>query len=1154
MPIAPTLILGLGGTGSKIVERVHEKVKESETGQSDRIAFVVFDTDINDLGRIRQESPEIFTVQTSTRNTVGEYLGINTNARDNWFPVNEMMNRKTLTEGAAQVRAISRLAFDTTLKGGNLTALHNAIEKLFRIDKDQEEQSLRVIITSSLAGGTGSGILLSVAMYLTNYLKAKFPKAKAITRGFFVQPDVFYKVIPGAEEQQNLQVNAYAAVRELDAFLMKGDNTLAPQYSGLKFEFPRVGAEGVEEVSGMPYDFCFLFDANNKDGGSLDSFASYLDHAATCIYTQSIGPMSKKSNSREDNVLREVIKNDGRNRYAGAGASRLVYPWQHVRDVTGLRWANEALSTQWLQFDHAFKEMQAAHSKQREAGMRVRDLDRGETFIKSIDSAATAKEPFARAVQEQCLTFDDERVSVTGNQWETYVENLKTFVEHEGVDSASEDSAMVIKGNIQGLDREVENVPYAALFEDLERHLMKIQRNAEESAGIMGYTLFKADHVAVTKQRDAHRLETYLRDRITNTFIHPVSARYFLYQTSRMLVLEKTRLESELETSRNYFRDFEEQHFDDPSTDEVETADMFASRKLSIKERLTKKPGKEKREMVEDFYKYLANTERFGQQIVYQTVLTDAMEYAAGLAESFERFFISLESNLKRLKTRIDQERTKYDDLNGSTTRYVMASSKCLDSSYDSMTYQGKVSTLDSQLSEDIYNRVRAYHMLTDEKDEGFFKDLYNQTMLGYFSREVMSNFGEQIKMDIIEALEREYKVLYRDYGEDAAQHYVSNEIEKAKKLAAPFIEQPLGEERHPIVACAYNPAIEGDADPKRKSLISELLGNYGGERDAEISAHEILFYNAIYGIRARDLSKFAPERVDETEHRAAGEYFTAYYNLVSGIKPTVGETKVITPHVDRRWHSISELPDLDDNNQAAQLRNIHRALILGLAYRRIDWAEAAAGTNNVYRFESSTSRDEDFVVSNGTPCDQFYEVVDALTINPVAVDDILSAIERRSAKAREHMRLESFEDSIFGKALKSGVRLEQLGRDFPEFGDAKFSIFDVAAFYALSAPSEEYVEDLQFAMVTDFLAVLRDEVYSMTDAEEAGAKVNSVVQSQFRIFAENLERYRQATGKSFTRKLRTVVRPIKAFAEMHDLFELADQTVQVDDLLRATN
>lgn len=160
-------------------------MRESGSNQSERIAFVVFDTDANDLGKIKQDHPEMYTVQTSTNSRVGDYLGINTNARDKWFPINELMNRKSLTEGAAQVRAISRLAFETTLKSSHLDQLHKAIETLFRIDKDQEEQSLRVIITSSLAGGTGSGLILPVALYLASYLNAKYPKAKAITRGFF---------------------------------------------------------------------------------------------------------------------------------------------------------------------------------------------------------------------------------------------------------------------------------------------------------------------------------------------------------------------------------------------------------------------------------------------------------------------------------------------------------------------------------------------------------------------------------------------------------------------------------------------------------------------------------------------------------------------------------------------------------------------------------------------------------------------------------------------------------------------------------------------------------------------------------------------------------------------------------------------------------
>lgn len=1154
MPIAPTLILGLGGTGSKIVERVQQMVRESDSTQSDRIAFVVFDTDINDLGRIRRQTPEIYTVQTSTRNTVGEYLSINTNARDNWFPVNEMMNRKTLTEGAAQVRAISRLAFDTTLKGGNLGPLHDAIEQLFRIDKDQEEQSLRVIITSSLAGGTGSGLLLSVAMYLANYLKTRFPKAKAITRGFFVQPDIFYKVIPGTEEQQNLQVNAYAAVRELDAFLMKGDNTLPEQYKGLTFEFPRVGAEGVEEVHAMPYDFCFLFDANNKEGGSLSSFASYLDHAATCIYTQSIGPMSKKSNSREDNVLREVIKNDGRNRYAGAGASRLVYPWQHIRDVVGFQWANQSLSAQWLQFDNQFKERQAALMKRREAGYASRDLDRAAEFISAVDVAADNKEPFARAVKHQCLAFDEDGLEVIGNQWSTYVAALREHIERSGTNEADEASRQDLFARISDLSESTDGDDYSSVFYDLERHMHMVERSADEVAGILGYSLFKSDTVAVTKEKHHHVLETYLRDRISGSFVHPVSARYFLYQTSKTLMAERARVESDLAKSKDYFKAFAKSNFDDASTDDaVETPEMYANRKKKLAERLTGKPSAEKQDLAANFSTYLNTVENFRNEQVYSTVLADGIEYVAGLLTSFETFFVSLEGNLKRLRTKIEQERTKFDDLKGSTTRYVMATSDCIDSLSASMPYLGGVTSVDSVLSESIYNRVREYYMLTDEKNDGFFKDLYNQTILGYFSSEVMSTYGEQIKMDIIEALEREYRTVERNFEESNIVHYVKGEIEKAKRLASPFIEQPLGEERHPIEACAYNPAIEGDADPKRKSLISELLGNYGGERDDEISPQEILFYNAIYGIRASDLSKFAPERTSSTEHRPAGDYFTSYYNLVSGIKPSVGETKVITPHIDRRWHSISELPDLDDENQTRQLAEIHKSLLLGLVHGRIEWSEATRGSQNVYRYKPATGLSEDFVVSNGTPCDQFYEVVDALTINPVAVRGILDVVERQARKQRDQMTVGSFAETKLSKVLANGLELEQLVVDFEIFAGTRASIFDAVAFLALSTPSDLYLDHQVYAMTKDFIACVREEVTAVTDDDDVLSVLNGILTGQLNIFADNIDRYQKVAGNTFLRKLRTLIRPLLELSEDLQLNALYESAEALDRSLRTS-
>ena len=170
--IAPTLLVGLGGTGSKIICRVANKVTKE---QRQHLGFAVFDTDINELREIQRANPFVHSIQTSTKLSVGEYLNIDTHARDTWFPVNAILNSKTLTEGAGQVRAISRLAFDTALRAGKLEPLHEAIQELYKLESDGSEQALRVIIVSSLAGGTGSGLILPVALYIQKLPQNSFP-------------------------------------------------------------------------------------------------------------------------------------------------------------------------------------------------------------------------------------------------------------------------------------------------------------------------------------------------------------------------------------------------------------------------------------------------------------------------------------------------------------------------------------------------------------------------------------------------------------------------------------------------------------------------------------------------------------------------------------------------------------------------------------------------------------------------------------------------------------------------------------------------------------------------------------------------------------------------------------------------------------------
>lgn len=435
-----------------VICRVSQMVTEE---QRKRIGFAVFDTDINELREIREANPFIKTIQTSTKLTVGEYLNIDTHARDEWFPVNGILNSKSLTEGAGQVRAISRLALDTAIRAGNMEPLHNAIEELYKLEGDSSEQALRVVIVSSLAGGTGSGLILPVALYLKNYLATKFQASANITRGFFILPEVFYEVIRGQSERNNLKCNAYATLRELDAFLMKGDETLPEKYEKtVKLEFPRVGSNDVEEYNVRPYDFCFLFDAQNTEGKKLNSFNQYLDHAANCIYSQSIGPMNKRSNSSEDNTIRELCAERGRNRYAGAGSAMLIYPYEDVREYIALNWTKECVSSQWLVFDRMYKEKCLANAEMRAQGLNRRDINASVDYIESINQMAKQKDPFALSIEKACTIYDEGGYKKVNDKWTEYVGQLKKFVKDSTMNGQMDLDAQ--KNLAMGMINEVE--------------------------------------------------------------------------------------------------------------------------------------------------------------------------------------------------------------------------------------------------------------------------------------------------------------------------------------------------------------------------------------------------------------------------------------------------------------------------------------------------------------------------------------------------------------------------------------------------------------------------------------------------------------------------------------------------------------------------
>lgn len=1115
---APTLLIGLGGTGCKIVERVSRQVRPEQRAN---IAFAVFDTDINDLRGIQERNPHIYTIQTSTKQTVGDYLNQDMHARDTWFPVNAIQNGKTLTEGAGQVRSISRLAFETVIRAGKMEPLHEAIQSLYKVESDRVEQALRVVICSSLAGGTGSGLILPVAMYVKNYLKTHFRQSANITRGFFILPEVFDEVIVGQAERNTLKANAYATLRELDAFLMKGDNTLHERYKdSVVLQFPKTASSGYEEYAVRPYDFCFLFDAQNADGGKLNSFDDYLEHAANCIYAQSMSPMNKRSNSSEDNTIRKLAKERGRNRYAGAGASMLIYPFEDIKSFIALKWAKQSVSSQWLTFDNMYMDICRENTKKMDEGIYAQNPDQAEFYVNQIDALAKQGEAFSKAIVNSCIRFEADGITKSSDRWIDYIRAVMAKVERDletsSAEIASEHDQVVAQ--IGNLEKDWDE--FITAFHDIKRYEKRYEMYVSGIEQSIAFAMFNPPKDRNIDSKQDYKLETYLISG-DNKFLHPNAIRYLLIKILQEMKKIERGLDYELKDGREYFDSFEKRAFDNPDTEEVETVDDLADIKQS-KIPFKKNSSLDQEELKRKYRQYLSKVDEYMVQEAQHHVIQKGIDYIASIIKAFSTFYSTLESRVESIDSRINEIYKKYDASKGNTAVYVAASRKCLDKTYAKKVYKGSAVSIDSELAQEIYFKVLNYAVMREKPGNNrYFGSLFDDGILGYFETSVMREYGSDIDIDIITAIENE--AMYEgnpDTIEDIdTLTYVQKKIDNVRSLSCPFIESPLGEAREPIHACTFNNSLEperGDDSP-RAALIKKALMNAGGSPDADVPKNMIMFYQSFYGLRANDLGKFAPSVESETYNRPTGEYFRAYYDLVKGIHPSTHLSKEITPHIDRWWHLVTKMPDLDEKNQEKQENEIYAAFFWGLVEGYIKLYEE--DSHKYYKLEVDTLGMEDgrLIVSNGTECDKFYEVLDAIAIYPELVDKINARIAM--LKDNEINEGIALEEGILLSGIQN-LKMKEPGVGEKENTVSATSIFTIPVMMKKSTIKEGYYEEYVVQLLKVEIKEIRNYLRTFCSDKELPAIMSEIIIDQFNKFIKDVEEEHKADKTIFRESL----------------------------------
>ena len=1191
----PTLIIGLGGTGLTIVKKIVELASEK---QRKNLGFVVFDTDVNELRSVEDAKLGIHTIQISDSLTVGEYLQQDSNARENWFPVNQVLNSKLMTDGAGQVRAVSRLSFNTALVQGKMAPLDEAISELYRLKGEKLDQAPRIIITGSLCGGTGSGLSLPVALYTRNYLETRAQQGTCIVRGFFLLPEVFFDVIRGNSERDNLRANAYAALREIDAFIMKADGNLPKEYD-LHFTIPRVNAREEDEYTGRPMDFCFLFDGQNMKGQSLGSFDEYLTHAANCIYGMAIAPTSRRSNSSEDNVIRDIMAEKGRNRYAGAGTSMLIYPVKDVKRYLALCWTEEIVSNEWVKNDRAFKYQMESNRMRRNEGAPVIPLDRGKEYIDAIVTGKNQNDPFSREIWRHCTVFEDDAEKIEKqSKAESYAESLYAFIANEK--RRYRDEQADIEKKLEDHQTEVVGKSGANLQKELTswaKDLAAWRTIAEDATAhcgeVLSFTLFKDPADFTTRKEEDYRIEHWLFSK--GKFIHPNAVRYFAYETVTRLEEAKVGAEARYqEIVKEYNTSFQDL-FDLEETEKKESAAEYIqanklNRNINIFNRSKFRGSVEEvsgrmlslKSVIDELWD--CNAERI--------ILANAVEYLKALSKSYETFFDAVDRYCVVMHDEIEHLENKYQMQDGKAVRYVCADKECLRALGAELVNKSNTMDLPSELNRRIYTELRKFALQNikdsrkgaeKEKDQKanlitanrFCISVFNETIVEHMAQEIEDEYDTRVNMDVLSALEQE--AVYRRNGEEMTSevrsayinNYMKDAIERTELLASPFIESPRDRQNRTIETCTYSSNLVSSDLPVsgRLDFVRQNLPN--GVVSDDIDPTMILFYQAVYAIEAADLGKFAPARITSTTNKPAGDYYKAYHSLISKLHPDTQASRKITPHIDRWWHLVTKTPELSEQAQRQQKKDIMRALVWSLLGRYVNFFAEAGSERRYYKRSGAkitieNETDTRLIVSNGTPCDRLYELQDALTIYPELVYTILEDVDAQIKMDSDDGYNMAIEDTVLYQCL-SEFRVKEfplkktVTKEDGKEGTVKNavrSIFELPLLLKRSVPASQYNANDMMLLIDTIIEELYNfhvTMFEKDDPDDMIKTYDSLLLNQFRLMQENISIEAQAAREDAEKKGVTLNGDIEKDVLNYDLLERLVKEISVHGYVKDT-
>lgn len=329
-----TLYVGLGGTGVSTLLKVKKCFVDSYGEVPPMIGFLAIDTDgaannksvTSNLGEtIKLEPTELLVCTVKGAPSV-----YNANPKTyDWVPSKNVDKLSSIQGGGAgQVRSNGRFIayYNNQLIKSNIQSAITKIHQLIPQDSKYEvdtniggvEYPANVNVFASIAGGTGSGMLIDVLSIIRDALNQNAQTFKLYP--WIVLPEVF-KAMAAGPAMANVLYNAYGALRTLD-YVMHYD----PKTPAINF--------GYSKLNEQLFDYAYIVNNMNQAGVTFSSLDDLIDVIAKSAFLPA-NKMGDDLASPFDNIVAQKMGGtyDILNKKAwaaSASSAELIYDSQAV--------------------------------------------------------------------------------------------------------------------------------------------------------------------------------------------------------------------------------------------------------------------------------------------------------------------------------------------------------------------------------------------------------------------------------------------------------------------------------------------------------------------------------------------------------------------------------------------------------------------------------------------------------------------------------------------------------------------------------------------------------------------------------------------------------------------------------------------------------